>query len=229
MKIFRIVGRFAFFSLALLAFAPPAKASGVMPKGIILDFNLQRTGGGLIPNRTIYPLYVPLGDLKLIPEYQIRVLNLDRGQSLKIPHTALLDPDGGEWDVSIRIFAKTNGIVLTQANEDVGYILYLEDGIIHASVNVGSTLVSIVEDPRSGQTYCLNRWVSIDLRIKPDMVLMNVNRKRAAIAFLPTPLKGKNMHVRIGSLDKLPEPLKYLPISPLGFSGAIRSFRIVRQ
>ena len=72
--------------------------------------------------------------------------------------------------------------------------------------------------------------VTIELRIKPDMALLTLNRKRAAMVRLDTPLSGEDMPIRIGRHHTLPAVMENISgAGPVGFAGAISSLKIWRQ
>ncbi|MCF7818688.1 MAG: hypothetical protein K9M54_12500 [Kiritimatiellales bacterium] len=199
------------------------------PKGILLNLDFQHIADGLIPNKTLYPLYVPLGGLDAELVENRYVLAVQTGQHLDIPHSSLLDPDGSEWIAMIRVFARTDGIIMSQANDEKGYVIYIQDGQIRAAVRTGHSAVVLAENNETG-TSCLNKWITVELRIKPDMATLNLNRALVALAPLQAALMGGDYFIRIGEHNMLPAPLEHNPTAtPSGFSGAIGSFKILRQ
>ena len=185
---------------------------------------------GLIPNKTLYPLYVPLGELGTENVNNRTILTLQEGQSLDIPHSSLLDPDGSEWITSIRIFALTDGLVLSQGTGEKGYAIYIKDGEVHVAIRTNHSTVILKESSENGITDGLNKWITIEVRIKPETAILSLNRARVAIRLLPTPLRGENFRIRIGEHKELPAPLRRKQgASPSGFTGAIRSLKIIRQ
>ena len=72
-----------------------ALAGNPLPRGLMLNLDFQKIENGLIPNKTLYPLYVPICDLDTAPNNSGRVLlMIEAGQGFDIPHSSLLDPDG---------------------------------------------------------------------------------------------------------------------------------------
>ncbi len=201
-----------------------------LPKGLMLNLDFNQVEEGLIRNKTLYPLDVPLGDLGIIPIHNRKVLGILQGQHLDIPHSSLLDPDGSEWITTIRIYAQTNGIVLSQGNDESGYTIYLKEGAVHAAIRTGHSAVILKESRRNGITHCLNTWVTIELRMKPDSAILSLNRHRVALIPLPSPLIGENHRIRMGEHKKPPIALQHnTTLSTSGFSGAVSSLKILRQ
>ena len=143
----------------------------------------------------------------------------------------LLDPDGSGWIASIRVFALTDGMVMSQSDDERGYAIYIKDGKIEVAVQTGHSTVILKENPKNGLTIpCLNTWVSIELIIKQDNALLILNRAHVAMIPLDKPLTGTDARIRIGQHDKLPAPLSRNPSFSLeGFSGAISSVKVLRQ
>lgn len=224
----------ALISLALLAgFGGTVcicAAEHPFPKGVMLNLDLQHIETGLIPNKTLYPLHVPLGRLETKTVNGREILLLKEGQGLDIPHSSLLDPDGGEWVATIRVFLKSDGIILSQGNGQTGYVIYSKDGVIHAAIRTGGSVVVLRESPENGIDDCLGKWITIDLQIQPEQAILNLNRARVATAPLPSPLSGKECKIRIGEHPALPAPLQFDPsATPTGATGAIASLKILRQ
>jgi hypothetical protein len=225
---YRILRAPLFTALAALAFISSANAA--LPKGIILNLDLQQIQDGLIPNKSLYPLHVPMGSLGTNLSNDRTVLILEEGQRLDIPHSSLLDPDGSGWIASIRVFALSDGIVMSQSDDEKGYVIYIKDGAIEAAVQTGHSTVYLQERKESGLTTCINAWVSIELIIKQDHALLILNRAHVALIPLDEPLTGTESRIRIGEHDTLPAPLSRKPSFSLqGFTGAISSVKILRQ
>ena len=208
-----------------------ARATASLPKGLMLNLDLQRIENGLIPNKTLYPLYVPLGNLDTATNNSNRVLLMfEAGQGLDIPHNSLLDPDGGGWVATIRLFALTDGMVMSQGNDEKGYAIYIKEGAVHVAIRTGHSTITLKERPENGITHCLNTWVTIEVKIQPEMAILILNRARVAIAPLQTPLRGEDYHVRIGEHKTLPVPLhRDTTATTTGFTGAISSLKLLRQ
>jgi hypothetical protein len=214
--------------LASLAFISSAGAA--LPKGIMLNLDFQQIKDGVIPNKSLYPLHVPIGNLGTNLSNNRTVLILEEGQGLDIPHSTLLDPDGSGWIASIRVFALTDGLVMSQSDDERGYAIYIKDGRIEVAVQTGHSTVYLTEMEESGLTPCINTWVSIELIIKQDHALLILNRAHVALIPLDGPLTGSDARIRIGQHDKLPAPLsRNQSFSPEGFTGAISSVKILRQ
>lgn len=217
------------FILSTITWVCIARAQPV-PKGLILNLDFQNIQEGLIPNKTLYPLYVPLGELGVETLQNRTILTLQNGQGLDIPHSSLLDPDGGEWITSIRIFALTDGLVMSQGNDEKGYAIYIKDGVVHVAIRTNHSTVTLTERPENGITHCLKKWITIEVRIKPETAILILNRSRVAITLLPEPFRGENYQIRIGEHKELPEPLLHSKTAtPTGFTGAIGSLKITRQ
>lgn len=196
----------------------------------MLNLDLAQTQNGLIPNKTLYPLHVPLGGLKTKTIGKRRVLDFQPGQGLDIPHSSLLDPNEKGWVMLTRIRALTDGIVLSQHNSKVGYTIYIKDGSIHAAVKTADSSFVLKESADYGITHCHGKWVSIELRIQPDRIWLGIDRRRVAEAPLENPLKGNDLRIRLGQQRHLPTSLQLLPdASPDGFAGAMASLKMVRQ
>ena len=200
------------------------------PKGLMLNLNFQQATDGLIPSKTLYPLYIPQGELKIESTNHRNMLALQYGQGLDIPHSSLLDPDGNDWIVSLRVFALTDGLILSQVNDQYGFVIYLKDGTVQACLRTPHSSITLKERADRGITKRIKKWVSIELQIKDDVAILSLNRQRVSMAPLQAPLKGGNMHIRIGHHQKLPIILKNKQgIPQTGFTGAISSLKVFRQ
>lgn len=215
--------------LIIAVMAMGALAAG-QPKGLMLNLDFHRIEQGLIPNKTLYPLYVPLGDLGTERSDRRTFLSIQEGQSLDIPHSSLLDPDGDEWVAVIRVFALTDGIVMSQGDDEKGYVIHIKDGAVRVAIRTEHSAVTLKERPEYGITHCLGQWITIDLRIKHEMAILSLNRARVALVPLSAPLSGTNHLIRIGEHQVLPAPLKYnATATTTGFTGSISSLKFVRQ
>jgi hypothetical protein len=216
--------------IGFLGQAVPGQAAPAMPKGLMLNLDFQTVKDGLIPSKALYPLHVPLGDLSLETGNHRKMLGIQYGQGLDIPHSSLLDPDGNEWIVSARIFALTDGIVLSQTNGETGYVIYIKDGAAHASIKTNGTTITLKESRQTGITDCLKNWVTIELRFKPERAILTINRKWVAMAEIEAAYSGTGQQIRLGTHRALPAPMKYIrDATPDGFTGAISSMKIHRQ
>ncbi|MEN8254011.1 MAG: LamG domain-containing protein [Verrucomicrobiota bacterium] len=215
----------------IAAMAVCAQAGNPLPKGLMLNLDFQKIENGLIPNKTLYPLYVPIGDLGTITNNDKRVLLMvEYGQGLDIPHSSLLDPDGGGWVATVRVFAMSNGLVMSQGNDENGYAIHIKDGAIHAAIHTGYSTVILKERPENGITECLNKWVTIELKLTPDMAILILNRAHVAIAPLQAPFIGEDYRIRVGEHKTLPAPLRRdKTATTTGFTGGIRSLKVLRQ
>ena len=201
-----------------------------LPKGLILNLDFENVQTGLIPNKAFFPLYIPQYDAGIEPLLHEMMLVLKSDTGLDIPHSSLIQPDGSEWIVSVRLGALSDGMVISQGNDQYGYAIYVKNGAAHAVIRTGHSSILLKEDPRYGVTDCTKEMVTVELRIKPDKALLTLNRKRAAMARLDTPLTGDEMPIRIGNHPTLPAIMKNIPdVEPTGFSGAISSLKIWRQ
>ncbi|MBT8041655.1 MAG: hypothetical protein KJN98_00640, partial [Pontiella sp.] len=200
------------------------------PKGLMLNMDFLRSRGGLIPNKALFPLYVPHGELKIQSFGQRRALVFRDGQGLDIPHSALLDPDGSEWSVSIRLLPAEDGIIFSQANDSQGFAIRMVEGTFQAVLRTSHSSVVLKERDDGTLTDYKNKWVTVELRIKPDMAVLLLNRRRVSMIPLDKPLAGKNMHMRMGTHRTLPEVFRNVQgWKPVGFTGAISSLKVHRQ
>ena len=223
-----------YFSLVLLAGlvgeTRKCMAAQPMPKGVMLNLDFQNIQNGLIPSKTLYPLYVPLGELDTQIANNRRILVLQEGQGLDIPHCSLLDPDGTSWVASIQVFALTDGLIMSQCNDESGYAIYLKDGVVHATILSGHSVITLRERPGTGIGRVFKKRVSIDLKISPKFAFLILNRTRVAYAPLQKPLSGETLWIRIGEHKALPAPLKRNPAATTtGFTGGVSSLKILRQ
>ena len=195
---------------------------------VSLDF--QEIEEGLIPNRTLYPLHVPLGGLQTGTSDNRTVLVIKEGESLDVPHSSMLDPDGSGWIAGIRVFAQTDGMIMSQGNAEKGYAVYIRDEAIEVAIQTAHSTFILKEKPENGITPCLNTWVSIEVIIKPELAMLILNRAQVALIPLQAPLSGKDCRIRVGTHDALPAPLvRSTDVSPSGFTGAVSSLKIFRQ
>ncbi len=218
------------FLAAILCPEPACQAEQPFPKGVMLNLDFQNIQDGLIPSKTLYPLYVPLGNLstKIVKNREILILR--EGQGLDIPHSSLLDPNGGDWVATIRFFLQSDGIILSQGNDQEGYVIYTKEGVLQVAIRTAASTVILQESKKSGATRCLGKWITIDLQIKQGMAILNLNRARVGTTPLASPLNGKGCKIRIGEHQNLPAPLQgNTTLSPSGFTGAISSLKILRQ
>ena len=196
----------------------------------MLNLDFQNITEGLIPSKTLYPLFVPLGELRTQPINSRHTLILSEGQGLDIPHSSLLDPDGSSWVTSIRVVALSDGLIMSQCNDTSGYAIYLKDGVVHAVILSGRTSVTLREQPDRGIGSVLKKQVTIDLKINPDSAMLILNRNRVAYVTLQKPLAGENHLIRIGEHAAIPVPLKRKPAATAtGFTGGINAVKILRQ
>lgn len=207
-----------------------AQAGDSPPKGLMLNLDFQRIEDGLIPSKTLFPLHVPMGELSTTTFSKRTVLVLNEGQGLGIPHSSLLDPDGSEWIAIIRVYALTDGLIMSQGDDEKGYAIYIKDGAVQAAIQTGHSTIVLKERAEKGITPYLNKWVTIELRVNSDMALLVLNRAHAALVPLQEPLRGQDYRIRIGEHKTLPAPLSRSKTATLtGFTGAISSLKIVRQ
>ena len=200
------------------------------PKGLMLNLDLQNIRNGLIPSRTLFPLYVPLNGLETGTSFERTVLLLREGQGLDIPHSALLDPDGSDWVAGIRIFAQSDGMVMSQSDGSRGYAIYIKDGAVQAAIQTGHSTLFLRERQENGVTECLGQWVTIELIIRNNVAILSLNRRHVALVPLQTPLQRTNCRIRIGTHETLPELLaRSKAAEPGGFTGAVSSLKIFRQ
>jgi hypothetical protein len=201
-----------------------------LPKGVMLNLDFQNIEKGLIPNKTLYPLYVPQNNLGLEQVLTRNVLAFQEGQSLQIPHSMLLEPTQDTWIVTVRFLALSNGIILSQCNDEKGYVLYLKDNEIYAAVRSGYSTLTLKASPDSGNGNCLKRWMTIELRIKRHSAMLSINRIREDLIPLSASFTGKNYKICLGQQPKNPAPFKYMKDPPnTGFTGVISSLKMLRQ
>ena len=215
--------------LLLTTFTAHAQIANDLPKGLMLNLNFQQVSEGLIPSKTLYPLFVPQGDLGLEKFDRRNMLAFQFGQGLDIPHSSLLDPNGDEWIVSVRVFPLTDGVIISQSNEQFGYIIYMKDGHVEVLVHTGHSTFKLREHDDRGRTKYKERWVTIELRIKKDMARLNLNQRRVDLVQFEPALTGENLRIQLGNHKALPAPFKTSKLPAIGFTGAINSFKILRQ
>jgi hypothetical protein len=216
--------------ILLLALPVFGGISEAPPKGLMLNMDFEGVADGLIPSKTLYPMFVPQGDLGIEHVNYRNLLAFQYGQGLEIPHSYLLEPDGSEWIIIVRAFILTDGLVLSQCNEDFGLAIYLVDNAVQATIRTKHSAITLKESPDRGISKFRKKWVTIELRIKEDSAYLNLNRKRAAMVTTAGPLKGENMRIRLGNHNELPTVMKNIPgAQPVGFTGAISSLKVIRQ
>lgn len=196
----------------------------------MLNLDFAKTADGVIPSKTLFPLHVPLNGLEIKTTQGRSTLVFQQGQGLDIPHSSLLDPDGQEWIVMIRVFALSDGIILSQDNGETGYTIHIKDGAVYASIKDGPSCFTLTGKARGGTAQCLNKWTSIELRFRPDKVLLNIDRNRVAQAWLAEPFAGKDLRIRLGQHRTLPASLRTTPGAKAdGFAGFVASLKLLRQ
>ena len=201
-----------------------------LPKGLMLNLDFEAAQNGLIPSKTLYPLYVPQGDLFIERIKHRNLLIVDPERGIDIPHSSLLDPAGDEWVVSIRIFLVTDGLILSQGNEKNGFAIYSKDHQIFVRIRSGRVAYTLEEDPMFGISKYRKKWVSIELRIEKDRALMLLNRKRAAMVQGQPVLSGEGMRIRMATHREVPGVFsEFNNLGTAGFSGAVSSLKIHRQ
>ncbi len=225
MKLLRII-----LILCCTAGAGRAQISTNLPDGLMLNLNFEAAQEGLIPNLALYPLYVPQGGLRIDRVKHRNMLLLEPETGLEIPHSSLLDPNGDDWIVSIRVYLTTDGLILSQGNAEHGFALYSKDGQIFARIRTGTTAYTLQENPRFGISKYRKKWVTIELRIEDGRALLSLNRKRAAQVLDQPPLDGENMRIRVGAHREIPAVFqRFHGMQTIGFSGAVSSLKIHRQ
>lgn len=218
------------FGMGILCSIPVYSQKLPEPKGLMLNLDFEAVTDGLILSKTLYPLYVPLGELGIERFNSRNMLAFQFGQGLNIPHSSLLDPNGHEWVISVRAFPLTDGLIISQGNDQHGYAIYMKDGHICATVRTGHSAFTLQERDDWGRTKYTKRWVTIELKIKKGSAILSLNRKRVARTRSEPALQGENLRIRLGNHNTLPSPLKHIPgMDPTGFTGAINSFKILRQ
>lgn len=217
-------------ALFIVTIATDTPAGDPPPKGLMLNLDFQRIESGLIPSKTLFPLHVPMGELSTGTFDDRTMLMFEEGQGLDIPHSSLLDPDGSAWVAIIRVFALTDGMVMSQGDDKKGYAIYIKDGAVQAAIHTGHSTIFLKERPENGITPCLNKWVTIELKLNSDSAILILNRAHVALVPLQAPLNGKDYRIRIGEHEALPAPLsRSKTATPTGFTGAISSLKLVRQ
>jgi hypothetical protein len=221
-------------TLGLSVASGPCRANETAyPKGLMLNLDFQDVTNGLIPNKAFYPLHVPQGSLNIETLLGQNMLVFLPGERLDIPHSSLIQPDGSEWIVTLQLAAYPNGengMVLSQCNDEFGYAIYLVNGAPHAVIRTGNCSMLLKEERGSLLTDCRKQIANVELRIKNDVAILTINRKRVALAPLDSPLQGEDMPIRLGHHSRLPVILENIPgATASGFSGAISSLKILRQ
>ncbi|MDF7807239.1 laminin G domain-containing protein [Pontiellaceae bacterium B12219] len=219
-----------FISLQCTAQYVQAESPNILPKGLMLNLDFEDAANGLIPSKSLFPLFVPQQGLTVSRINHRNLLELRFGQGLSIPHSSLLDPAGDEWIISIRIFALTDGLIISQGNSTHGFVIYMKDGQIMAKVRTAHTTFTLEESARRGITKYKNRWCTIELRIEPDRALLSLNRERVAQVSGEPALSGEDLRIHLGNHNELPAILSNFPgLETTGFTGAIGSLKIHRQ
>ncbi len=220
----------ALASILLAALPVRAAIRDDLPKGLMLNMDFETAREGLIPSKALYPLHVPMGELGLEWFHGRNMLAVQPEQGLDIPHSSMLEPNGDEWVVTLRAICLTDGLIVSQANGTHGFAIYMKDGHISARVKTGATSFLMQENERYGRKKVINRWVTIELRIRENMAILYLNRERVAMVMDQPALSGDNQRIRIGEHRALPAPLaRTTDQTPTGFTGAINSFKILRQ
>ncbi|MDZ8120408.1 hypothetical protein [Pontiella agarivorans] len=224
------MNRRVFAYLLSTACISSAKTPELRPKGLMLNLDFEGVKEGLIPNKALYPLFVPTGNLFVDRIKHRNLLVVDEGRGLDIPHSSLLDPAGDEWVVSIRVFLLTDGLILSQGNDRHGFAIYTKDHQVFARVRTGNVAYTLQEKPNSGISKFRKKWVTIELRISAGHAFLSLNRKYAAMVTGQPPLNGDGMRIRIGTHRELPGVFReFQKLNTDGFSGAINSLKIHRQ
>jgi hypothetical protein len=206
------------------------RAASSLPKGVMLNLDFQNIENGLIPNKTLYPLFVPLDNLGTESINNRKILAFQEGQSLEIPHSSLLDPAEDIWVISLRFFALSNGIIMSQGNTEKGYVIYLKDNDLYAAVRTGHTTVIMEGSAETDTTGCLNRWITTELKIKRNSAMFSINRKKVDLVPLHYSFTGQGYKIRFGQQTEIPAPFKQTkPVPANGFTGGISSVKILRQ
>jgi len=204
--------------------------AGLQPKGLMLNLDFEAVSEGLIPSKAMHALHVPVQDLGVEFINNRHMLAFQDDQGLDIPHSSLLDPNGDEWIVSVRAFPLTDGIIFSQTNDKNGLVIYMQDGHILAAVRTGNSTFILKERENRGLTKYRKRWVTIEIRIKKGLALMSLNRERVAMVMDQPALDGENLRIRLGEQRSLPPMLNHVSgMTPVGFTGAITSLKILRQ
>jgi len=202
----------------------------VFPKGFAISLDFEHIHDGLIPSKSIFPLYVPLGDLELRMARLRRVVMIQHGESLFIPHSSVLDPNGKKWACSVQFYAGSDGLIVSQCNQTDGYAIYIVDGIIHAAIHNRGQTVVLCEKMGGGIGKAFRKRITVVLEIDKDKTFLLVNRTLVAHADLKKAFSGKNFFIQIGENKNILPALKQIPKFPKnGFSGAISAFKIIRQ
>ncbi len=200
-----------------------------LANGLVLNLDCRRVEDGMVKSTSLFPLHVPQGELQFGQVEGLSGLLFTPGKGLDIPHSSLLDPHGGEWVVSMRIHAEADGLIMSQADGDLGYAIYLKDGLVHATVRTEHTAVTLAPRNRV-KSHDLKKRIVVELRIKERRAILSLNRHHVAMVDLTAPLWGDNAFIRLGRHHALPSVLRNIPgSSPVGFQGVIGSLKIYRQ
>ncbi|MDF7825525.1 hypothetical protein P4B35_15980 [Pontiellaceae bacterium B12227] len=224
-----IIGTFSLLGSGLSAQTAAPRAS-ILPKGLMLNLDFERAHNGLIPSKSLFPLYVPQNNLVIERTVNRNLLMFQPDEGLSIPHSALLDPAGDEWVLSIRLFLLTDGLILSQGNEQHGFMVYSQEGQIFVRARTGHTAFMLNESSVRGIHKYRKRWVTIEVRLRNDIALLSLNRKRACMVTGEPALSGSDLRLRLGDHRKKPGFVKnFKELPSIGFSGAISSLKIHRQ
>ncbi len=196
----------------------------------MLNLDFEGARDGLVPNKALYPLFVPHSPLHIERIKHRNLLMVDPQTGLNIPHSSLLDPDGDDWVITIRLFLLTDGLILSQGNDEHGVAVYAKDGQIFARVRTGLVAFTLEENPRYGISKFRKKWITIELRVEKGRALLILNRKRAAMVRDQPPLNGDGMRIRLGTHREIPGVFQqFHGMQTAGFTGAVSSFKIHRQ
>lgn len=217
-------------SAVSLTMARQTYALNRRPYGLMLNLDFEGAKDGLIPNKALYPLYVPEGSLFVDRIKHRNLLVVDQERGLDVPHSSLLDPAGDEWVVSVRAYLLTDGLIMSQGNDKHGFAIYVKDFQVFARVRTGNVAYTLQENPRSGVSKFRKKWVTIELRIEDGRAMLSLNRKRSALVKGQPALNGEGMRIRLGTHREIPGVFQdFHGMNTTGFSGAINSFKIHRQ
>lgn len=225
-----IIGILATAGLGLSRTAALAQSRNILPKGLMLNMDFEEAKDGLIPSKSLFPLFVPSSGLDISRVVNRNVLIVEEGQGLTIPHSALLEPDGDEWVVTIRTFIMTDGLIISQGNAEHGYTIFSKESQIYVRVRTGTSAFTLEEKAHRGITKYRKRWVTIEMRISKNRAILSLNRERVCLVQNQPALSGKDLRIRLGDHKELPTVLKnFKGLAPTGFTGAISSLKIHRH